>query len=95
MDYRDIEKVVKEEYGIPNIFERSRKSKIVEARAVYFYLLKNILDMRYLKMAELFGFDHSTIYHNIKRVLYQSSYDSKFQERLEKVENIVKEMKNT
>lgn len=62
-----------------NIFERSRKREIVEMRSLFFYILKNKLDMGLTEMSRYFedsasSINHATIIWSLKNYdLYKSS----------------------
>jgi len=67
-------------FDVNDIFSKSRKRNITEARFAAWYLMKNILFMPYVKIGMKFRKDHSTIIHGVKehRNLYEYAKDYKF-----------------
>lgn len=85
MNIKDIENLVKQEYDIDDIFRNTRKANFVEARAVFFYILKNYTKMSYTNMGERYGFTHSTILHNVKNINNRLEYDNKLKKIVDKL----------
>lgn len=68
-----------------NIFERSRKREIVEMRSLFFYILKNKLDMGLTEMSRYFedsasSINHATIIWALKNYELYKSTNKKIQE---------------
>jgi len=68
-----------------NIFERSRKREIVEMRSLFFYILKNKLDMGLTEMSRYFedsasSINHATIIWSLKNYELYKSTNKKIQE---------------
>lgn len=85
MDVKIIEKTISEEYGIPDIMTRTRKSNVVEARAVLFWILKNKMGMSYPTIGKMYKFNHVTIMHNVKRVDNQITCDKNFYKKFKNI----------
>ena len=59
MDKLEILKdIISEEYGITDIFNRSRKRNIIEARQIFFYISHKYMGMTYLGISKLYGYNH-------------------------------------
>jgi len=73
-----------------NIFERSRKREVVEMRSLFFYILKNKLDMGLTEMSRYFedsasSINHATIIWSLKNYdLYKSS-----NKRVQEIEEMI------
>jgi len=73
-----------------NIFERSRKREIVEMRSLFFYILKNKLDMGLTEMSRYFedsasSINHATIIWALKNYeIYKSS-----NKRIQEIEEMI------
>lgn len=73
-----------------NIFERSRKREIVEMRSLFFYILKNKLDMGLTEMSRYFedsasSINHATIIWSLKNYdLYKST-----NKRIQEIEEMI------
>jgi hypothetical protein len=68
-----------------NIFERSRKREIVEMRSLFFYILKNKLDMGLTEMSRYFedsasSINHATIIWALKNYELYKSTNKRIQE---------------
>jgi hypothetical protein len=68
-----------------NIFERSRKREIVEMRSLFFYILKNKLDMGLTEMSRYFedsasSINHATIIWSLKNYELYKSTNKRIQE---------------
>ena len=68
-----------------NIFERSRKREIVEMRSLFFYILKNKLDMGLSEISRYFkdsssSINHATIIWALKNYELYKSTNKKIQE---------------
>ena len=68
-----------------NIFERSRKREIVEMRSLFFYILKNKLDMGLTEISRYFedsasSINHATIIWSLKNYELYKSTNKRIQE---------------
>ncbi len=68
-----------------NIFERSRKREVVEMRSLFFYILKNKLDMGLTEMSRYFedsasSINHATIIWALKNYELYKSTNKRIQE---------------
>jgi hypothetical protein len=68
-----------------NIFERSRKREVVEMRSLFFYILKNKLDMGLTEMSRYFedsasSINHATIIWSLKNYELYKSTNKRIQE---------------
>jgi hypothetical protein len=61
-----------------DITEQSRKREIIEARALYFYLVRKIYTKRSLQsIASDFDMNHATVVHSLKNFQVYENYNSK------------------
>lgn len=61
-----------------NITEQSRKREIIEARALYFYLVRKIYTKRSLQsIAADFDMNHATVVHALKNFSMYENYNTK------------------
>lgn len=61
-----------------DITEQSRKREIIEARALYFYLVRKIYTKRSLQsIASDFAMNHATVVHSLKNFPVYENYNSK------------------
>lgn len=61
-----------------DITEQSRKREIIEARALYFYLVRKIYTKRSLQsIASDFAMNHATVVHSLKNFPLYENYNSK------------------
>lgn len=89
---KKIKNIISTEYGIPDISCKSRKSNIVEARAVFCWVANRILDKPIKEISEYLAFDYHTVTHHIKRVSKQKQYDMNFSNRLKKIVDALKKI---
>jgi hypothetical protein len=60
-----------------DIAEKSRKREIIEARALYFYLVRKIYKRTMESMASDFDMNHATVVHALKQYPVYESYNQK------------------
>lgn len=69
--------IIKEELGL-DVTQESRKREIIEARALYFYLLKRLYPKRTLQsIGDTLNKNHATIIHSLKNYKMYEEYNSK------------------
>jgi hypothetical protein len=69
--------IIKEELGL-DVTQESRKREIIEARALYFYLLKRLFPKRTLQsIGDTLNKNHATIIHSLKNYKMYEEYNSK------------------
>lgn len=91
IDGTEVEKrirIVCEATGIPqkDVFSKSRKAEIVEARHLLCYLLNK--DLTTMDVGKVMGLDHSTVVHAVKKIKdLLSINDKRIVELVNKVEN--------
>lgn len=62
-----IKLLINDELGV-DIDDTSRKRSVVEARALYYTILKNTTNLTLSKIGELVNKDHATVLHGIKNL---------------------------
>lgn len=85
MNLDEIEKRISNIYIIENIFVKSRKQDIVEARALLFWILKIKLGKSFCEIGRCYGYNHATIIHHVNRISSQMKFDKKFNKRIEEI----------
>lgn len=75
MEY--LEKVVSAESGIEDIFKKSRKTEFVNARSIYYFLVRDKYgeSISYRELGR--GVDHATVYHGILKIDDQLDIENK------------------
>lgn len=72
-----IKDLIKKELNI-DVTEQSRKREIIEARALYFYLVKKLYSKRSLQsIASDFEMNHATVVHALKNYPMYEEYNTK------------------
>ncbi len=51
-----------------NLFEKTTNRRLIEARQVYMFLLKQIRGKRNFEIAKIMGCDHATVHYSINRI---------------------------
>lgn len=88
-DYTDemqaIKDTLQEQYDVTleEVMRHSRKRENVELRGIVWVTFKNITGYGIGEMERIFGWNHSTIYHNIEQV-YQNTFYKDFERRFNK-----------
>lgn len=87
MDAKDIKEIICKEYNISidDMFNKSRKMTFVEPRALFFWVLRNKLDMLYTHIAKISGYTHGTIISHVRRIEGQMQYDKAFRNKIKAI----------
>jgi chromosomal replication initiator protein len=72
------------------IYARTRKPKIVEARFVCIYLIRKNIRYSLNDIGEIFGLDHSTVLYAIRKAEIYQEVDEDFKRLLNEVSNKLK-----
>ncbi len=89
----DIVAAVCQHYGTKqrDIFSKSRKQNIVQARQLAIYLSHKYTELSYTQLGRSFGGrDHSTILHSCNQIVRRMSVDKMFRHEVEELEAILK-----
>lgn len=72
--------IIKEELGV-DITQECRKREIIEARALYFYIIKKSFPkMSLQRIANPLNKNHATVIHSLKNYPYYEKYNPKLQD---------------
>lgn len=88
-----IKKTVAEYYNLSlaQLVSKSRMSNIAMARHISMYLIRDLLNMSYIKIGEEFGGrDHSTVMTACDKVSRMLKKDSKYREAIEEIKDMLK-----
>lgn len=79
--------IICDEYDLNRVIlmSKSREAKIVEARAMCFYFIKEKTRLTLSEIGGLFGKTHATVLHSIKGTNNYIEVDKKFRENMEKL----------
>lgn len=72
--------IIKEHLG-KDINKTSREAKLVEARFIYFYILRKSEKMTFQKIADTLNMNHATVLHGYKKAEYWIETDYKFKDK--------------
>ncbi len=83
-----VREAVAEAFGVPveGLVSGRRSRHLAIPRQVAMYLIKQLLDLTYVEIGELFGGrDHSTVIHSVTKVERMAQEDPEFRTRLESI----------
>lgn len=89
MEESNIAKIITSEYKLDDLLKKTRIAVYVEARAIFFWILKNKMNLSYGKIGRRYKYNHVTIIYNVNRVYEQMKFDKTFKR---KVENILQKV---
>lgn len=62
-------------------YSKSRLRKIVDARTMAFYFLRNVLDYKYMELGRIFDKNHATIIHAVKKHDNMMEWDIRYKDK--------------
>jgi len=77
-------KIIELETGV-NVEIVSRKRNFVEARAIYYKLLRDVLNMTFQAIGDTVNKDHATIIHSLNSIDDWMKYDRKLTDRYKNI----------
>ena len=92
--FESITQAVAEHYHIKvdELFNKKRTQNIAYPRQIAMYLCRELADMSYPRIGELFGGrDHTTVIHAYEKIINKSKIDSKLQNDLNALKDLLKQ----
>ena len=87
--------IIKQELGL-DVTQESRKREIIEARSLYFYVIKQLYPKRPLtKIGSALGKDHTTVIHALKNFAMYQEYNPKIEQLKNTILNITANVNKT
>jgi chromosomal replication initiation ATPase DnaA len=90
LKHNQLETIVKESFQIEDLFLRSRKTNIVVARSVYFFILRKH-HYSFPKLSYLSGRDHATVMNSIDKF---ERYYAHYNEHKSQIDYVISESEN-
>jgi|GEM_PF-4019890 chromosomal replication initiation ATPase DnaA len=90
LKHNQLETIVKESFQIEDLFLRSRKTNIIVARSVYFFLLRKH-HYTLLRLSDLSGRDHATVINSVDQF---EGYYAYFLEYKSQIDYVISEWEN-
>ena len=75
----------KNQVALRDLFKKTRKAKIVQARQMYVYIMFEVYKRKNWEIVNSTGFDHATIRHCIKTVNNRTETEPKYADELNKI----------
>lgn len=85
MEENDIAKIIEKEYSLDDLFKRTRLSVYVEARALFFWILKHKMNKSYYYIEGKYKYNHATVIYNVRRIEGQMQFDKIFKRKIENI----------
>ena len=89
---KSLQEKIEEEFNIVPTFllRKTRERNIVEARAVFVYIMRNIAQWSWQAIAEVCDANHATLIHAYRKCVDLMSYDKVYKEKVKLIESLVK-----
>jgi len=86
-EYRIVTETVERVIGLPHakVWSRNRNASLVFARSVTWLYLYEVLRYSSVAIGEHFGYDHSTVLHNVNCLREKVEYEHRIAQRVELV----------
>lgn len=72
------------------LFRKTRERNIVEARAVYVYVMRNIAQWSWQAIADVCDMNHATMIHAYRKCTDLMSYDKAYKKKVDRIMTLVK-----
>tara|TARA_R100000951_G_scaffold32887_1_gene27963 strand:+ start:1735 stop:2178 length:444 start_codon:yes stop_codon:yes gene_type:complete len=91
----DIKIIIQEESGLDNILKNTRKRNYVDARRIYYHILRNYHYLSLDKIGKLSGNrNHATVLHGLRNVDFLIKYDPDLSKLFNRVSDRVLNLKS-